>query len=245
MFSSGITHVSLYLCARSYLYQVLEKNHQEWNYPVKFFIIIFSIECCLCSFVLINKFIWLTLVILIYLLCWYKQQLETFFLLMLLFVYLVSMGWCEGRVPSKLARIILDMGSANERRRYIVTSSLIACGHTKNDPWLAMAFHLILWPINLVSFQAYHEAFDMLFIPTMLIIYVVVCFLFSCVAAWETWSWCMCYDSSSLLFSTCGLVSFDVSLCWYSGPRLDIKTVFPRYGDSHVKDKAVARPSYL
>ena len=27
--------------------------------------------------------------------------------------------------------------------------------------------------------------------------------------------------------------------------RLNIKTVFPRYGDSHVKDKTVARPSYL
>ena len=32
---------------------------------------------------------------------------------------------------------------------------------------------------------------------------------------------------------------------WRSGPRLDIKTIFPRYGDSHVKDKTVARPSYL
>ena len=30
-----------------------------------------------------------------------------------------------------------------------------------------------------------------------------------------------------------------------SGPCLSIKTIFPRYGDSHVKDKAVARPSYL
>ena len=30
-----------------------------------------------------------------------------------------------------------------------------------------------------------------------------------------------------------------------SGSRLNIKTVFPRYGDSHVKDKTVARPSYL
>ena len=29
------------------------------------------------------------------------------------------------------------------------------------------------------------------------------------------------------------------------GPCLNIKTVFPRYGDSHVKDKAVARPSCL
>ena len=31
------------------------------------------------------------------------------------------------------------------------------------------------------------------------------------------------------------------------GPHLNtcIKTVFPRYGDSHAKDKTVARPSYL
>ena len=29
------------------------------------------------------------------------------------------------------------------------------------------------------------------------------------------------------------------------GPCLNIKTVFSRYGDSHVKDKTVARPSYL
>ena len=27
--------------------------------------------------------------------------------------------------------------------------------------------------------------------------------------------------------------------------RLNIKTVFPCYGNSHVKDKTVARPSYL
>ena len=29
------------------------------------------------------------------------------------------------------------------------------------------------------------------------------------------------------------------------GPRLSIKTVFPRYGDSLVNDKTVVRPSYL
>ena len=35
-----------------------------------------------------------------------------------------------------------------------------------------------------------------------------------------------------------------VPLHW-SGPCLNIKTVFPRYGDSHVKDKMVTRPSCL
>ena len=29
------------------------------------------------------------------------------------------------------------------------------------------------------------------------------------------------------------------------GPHLYIKTVFPRYGDSHVKDKTVVRPSFI
>ena len=29
------------------------------------------------------------------------------------------------------------------------------------------------------------------------------------------------------------------------GPRLNIKTIFPRYDNSHVKDKTVARPYYL
>ena len=29
------------------------------------------------------------------------------------------------------------------------------------------------------------------------------------------------------------------------GPHFNKKTVFPRHGDSHVKDKTVARPSHL
>ena len=35
-----------------------------------------------------------------------------------------------------LKGIILGMGSANERRRYIVTPPLIDRAHTQNDPWL-------------------------------------------------------------------------------------------------------------
>ena len=30
-----------------------------------------------------------------------------------------------------------------------------------------------------------------------------------------------------------------------TGSRLNIKTIFPRYEDSHVKDKTVVRPSHL
>ena len=35
------------------------------------------------------------------------------------------------------------------------------------------------------------------------------------------------------------------SLFKLTGPRHNIKAVFPRYGNSHVKDKTIARPSYL
>ena len=35
-------------------------------------------------------------------------------------------------------RIILDIGAANERRGCIVTSSLIGCAHTQNDPCTSM-----------------------------------------------------------------------------------------------------------
>ena len=42
--------------------------------------------------------------------------------------------------------IILCMRSANERRRYIVTSSLIDWVHTHNDPWKKIATYLqIFW----------------------------------------------------------------------------------------------------
>ena len=37
----------------------------------------------------------------------------------------------------------------------------------------------------------------------------------------------------------------DYITCQYKdpGPCLNIKTVFPRYGDSHVKDKTAVKPS--
>ena len=36
-----------------------------------------------------------------------------------------------------------------------------------------------------------------------------------------------------------------IRLAYRPGPHLNIKTVFPMYEDSHVKDKTVKRPSYL
>ena len=45
---------------------------------------------------------------------------------------------------------------------------------------------------------------------------------------------------------TAQAVIVDGMQCWWSqGPRLNIKTIFPRYGDSHVKDKTITRPSCL
>ena len=43
---------------------------------------------------------------------------------------------------SDLSGIILSMGSANERRRYIVTPPLIGRAHTQNDPYLSIVFAL-------------------------------------------------------------------------------------------------------
>ena len=48
-------------------------------------------------------------------------------------IYIGEQWWFEG-----LAGIILGMGSANERRRYVVPPPLIGWAHTQNDPWLAM-----------------------------------------------------------------------------------------------------------
>ena len=43
--------------------------------------------------------------------------------------------------------IILCMCPANERRRYIVTSSLIGWAHHQNDPWIfIIAFLWVLFP---------------------------------------------------------------------------------------------------
>ena len=44
-----------------------------------------------------------------------------------------------------------------------------------------------------------------------------------------------------IVMCLCGHVVMD----FQPGSCLNIKTVFPRYGDSHVKDKTVARPSCL
>ena len=49
-----------------------------------------------------------------------------------------------------LSGIILDMGSFNERRRYIVTSSLIGWVHTGNDPCV----HFDLSPKRMLRTQA-------------------------------------------------------------------------------------------
>ena len=43
----------------------------------------------------------------------------------------------------ELPGIILGMGSANERWRYIVMSSLIGWAHTQNDPWVTLDIFIV------------------------------------------------------------------------------------------------------
>ena len=56
------------------------------------------------------------------------------------------------------AGIVLCMHPANERRRYIVTSSLIGWAHTQNDPWCSVSDHSIV--VHAVSPLRWH------FVPT-------------------------------------------------------------------------------
>ena len=52
------------------------------------------------------------------------------------------MASCISQV--RLAGITQGMGSANERRRYIVTPSLIGSDHTQNDPWVVVLYKIAL-----------------------------------------------------------------------------------------------------
>ena len=45
----------------------------------------------------------------------------------------------------EIVHIILGMGSANVRRRYYVTSSLIGQAHTQNDFWIASSEKKVVW----------------------------------------------------------------------------------------------------
>ena len=60
------------------------------------------------------------------------------------------------------------------------------------------------------------------------------------------------YNRKSFIVAIlCSLLCSILSPCFSfytestTAPSLNIKTVFPRQGDSHAKDKTVARPSYL
>ena len=50
-------------------------------------------------------------------------------------ILLIEWLKCFVRISVTVAGIILWMHPANERRRYIVTSSLIGRVHTQSDPW--------------------------------------------------------------------------------------------------------------
>ena len=58
--------------------------------------------------------------------------------------FLIFKSWilCHP-TPCQKSKINLGMGSANERRRYNVTSSLIGWAHTQNDPWKSWVPHTL------------------------------------------------------------------------------------------------------
>ena len=56
-------------------------------------------------------------------------------------------------------RIILSMGSANERRCHIVTLSLIGWAHTQNDPGLLS--EIVTWVINQQNGPVFYPSFTM------------------------------------------------------------------------------------
>ena len=97
-----------------------------------------------------------------------------------------------------------------------------------------------------ISFPPYFDIINWLSLHIYIYIYT---YIYIC-----TSFWCISFLVWSYLFL---VNSFDL-FAWLppcrrriheeygkTGPHLNIKTVFPRYGDSHVKDKAVARPSYI
>ena len=70
-----------------------------------------------------------------------------------------------------ILRIILCMHPANERRCYIVTSSLIGWVHTQNHPWHLIQFS---YPVN----QIWHFSIQILYILTALDLYEIHIIIF-------------------------------------------------------------------
>ena len=68
----------------------------------------------------------------------------------------------------------------------------------------------------------------------------------SCVPYHSTNYWCVCGHHRSLLGTGILRALFNsYGITFVKGPRPNMKTVFPRYGDLHVKDKTITKPSYL
>ena len=61
--------------------------------------------------------------------------------------------------------------------------------------------------------------------------------------------WAIVFSCHSFSLNLTWKLSPQLSKCWEflqdPGPRLNIKTVLPTYGDFHVKDKTAVRTSYL
>ena len=92
--------------------------------------------------------------------------------------------------------IILDMGSANERRRYTITSSLIGRAHTQNDPSSCQC--LRHWR----TFRNLHQHVSILtlWITTEHIIYLIIT-IYCCI---------MCYRQRNDLRKHLTMTNFQV-----------------------------------
>ena len=61
--------------------------------------------------------------------------------------YIKAQQWC-GSVVHDWTRISLVISAANERRRYIVTSPLIGCAQTQNNPLWSIYIYIYIYILN-------------------------------------------------------------------------------------------------
>ena len=130
-----------------------------------------------------------------------------------------------------------DVKGAGDVLSHLSKSQNCMYNPDSRDPWIdvnktlirhkiviAMSCHRQSWGLGCPSIDSIQLEFDFLYlhIEAKLTINKIL----PLISSWPSMSWRM----------ACGLLP---------GPRLNIKTFFPRYGDSHVKDKTVARPSYF
>ena len=157
-------------------------------------------------------------------------------------------------MPGYSTGLNLGLRPANERRRYKVTPSLIGWAQTYNQHWsisheicarfcCALCCLVIQWSPVLTQAIFYAKYFSTYFHNVTKEMRFGVFFM-SCnnfIRCHLDPRWNLNQNSNMFLQENVfeNVVSEILSIL------LRHQRVFPRYGDSHVKDKTVARPSYL